>query len=85
MDDGTIDKRQGSMLFETQNFLKQDIEKLKECLKKNFGIESQIHQSGKNRGFRLYIPVRQACKLTKLIRPFMVSSMQYKLSYPRND
>lgn len=85
MDDGTIDKRQGSILFETQSFKKKDIVKLQKCLKDNFGINNSIHRSGKNRGLRIYIPVAQAKRLIKLVRPYILDCMRYKIAYPRND
>ena len=46
MDDGTLDRRQGSMLFETQSYSHSEIESLQRCLERNFGIATNIHQSG---------------------------------------
>lgn len=82
MDDATIDKRQGSILFETQSFSRKEIEKLRQCLRDNFGIESSIHKSGRMRGLRLYIPVAQSKRLVEILKPFMVKSMRYKVCLP---
>lgn len=82
MDDGTLDKSHGSILFETQSYSIDDIFRLSNCLKKNFGLCSSIHRSGRNRGLRLYIPVREAKKLSRLIKRFILPCMAYKLSIP---
>ncbi len=79
MDDGTLDKRQGSILFETQCFSVEDIEKLKMCLQVNFGIQSSPCKSGKGRGLRLYVPVAEARKLRAIIEPHVIDQMRYKL------
>ena len=46
MDDGTIDKRRGSILFETQSFSNLQIRRLAKCLRENFDLKSTIHNSG---------------------------------------
>ena len=79
MDDGTCDKRQGSILFETQCFCQQDIEKLKDCLAVNFGLNATFHKSGKGRGFRLYLSVKEALKFKGIVEPFVLPKMRYKL------
>ena len=79
MDDGTCDKRQGSILFETQCFPQIEIEKLQGCLWRNFGIRTNIHRSGRNRGLRLYVPVRESQKLKTIIEPYILPELKYKL------
>ena len=79
MDDGTLDKRQGSVLFETQCFLLEDIEKLQTCLLVNFGIRSNPCKSGRGRGLRLYVPIAEAKKLKTIIEPHVIGQMWYKL------
>ena len=79
MDDGTIDKRQGSILFETQSYSRSETEILKECLSSNFGIMTSIHQSGIGRGSRLYVPVTESRRLAKIISPYVLPEMRYKL------
>lgn len=80
MDDGTLDRRQGSILFETQSYSRSQIECLQDCLQRNFAILTTIHQSGVGRGLRLYVPVTQARRLTQIVSPYVVSEMRYKLS-----
>jgi hypothetical protein len=79
MDDGTIDKRQGSLLFETQCYPRNQIELLQRCLARNFEITSSIHKSGEGRGLRLYVPVQEAKKLAEIISPYTLPEMRYKL------
>lgn len=86
MDDGTCDKRQGSMLFETQCFDASDVERLRETLQANFDIRVKAHRCGVGRkGCRLYVSVAEARKLRKIIEPYVLPEMRYKLFVPRND
>lgn len=86
MDDGTCDKRQGSMLFETQCFDASDVERLRETLQTNFDVGTKAHRCGVGRkGCRLYVSVAEAKKLRKIIAPYVLPEMRYKLFVPRND
>ncbi len=67
MDDGTQDRRQGSVLFETQCYTRLEIELLQGCLQRNFGLSTNIHQSGVGRGLRLYVPVQEARRLAQIV------------------
>jgi hypothetical protein len=82
MDDGTVDKRRGSMLFETQSFSRRQIQRLGGCLFRNFNLRTSIHRSGKGRGERLYLPIAEAKLLRKLVEPHILSCMKYKLLLP---
>lgn len=79
MDDGTLDRRQGSILFETQSYSRTQVEYLQCCLQRNFGIQTSIHRSGRERGWRLYVPVEQARQLTHIVLPYVLPEMRYKL------
>ena len=85
MDDGTQDKRYGTLRFETQSYDREGIERLRQCLESNFGIQTRIHRSGLRRGLRLYVSASEAGKLEPLVRPYLVASMASKLPCPRND
>jgi len=80
MDDGTRDWRNRSMFFETQGFDRQGNERLQQCLKRNFRIRTSITSDGRNRGCRLYVPVEQARRLSRLISPWIVTSFRHKLT-----
>ena len=85
MDDGTQDKRYGTLRFETQSFTLESIERIQQCFEMNFGIQTRVHRSGLGRGLRLYVSAREAQKVAEIIRPFLVASMLYKLPCPCND
>jgi len=82
MDDGTCDRRQGSVLFETQRFGPHDLELLKVVLSDNFGIRSTVHRSGVGRGSRLYVSVAETQRLTEIIEPYILPVLRYKLPFP---
>lgn len=82
MDDGTCDRRQGSVLFETQSFGSDDVVRLKGVLRDNFSIQSAVHRSGAGRGLRLYVSVAEARKLTDIIESYVLPEMRYKLPFP---
>lgn len=82
MDDATVDKRRGAVLFETQSFPDSQIIRLAKCLFANFNLQAVIHKSGRNRGKRLYLTVREAKKLREIIKPHILNCMKYKLLIP---
>ena len=73
------------MLFETQCFGQDDLQRLGVVLLDNFGVRATIHRSGVGRGQRLYVTVAEARKLVSLIGPYVVPEMRYKLPVPCND
>ena len=79
MDDGTLDRRQGTILFETQSFPHEQIECLQYALHRNFAINANIHRSGIGRGLRLYLPVQDSKRLCEIVSPFVLPEMRYKL------
>ncbi len=81
MDDGTCDRRQGSVLFETQCYGPDDLERLKGLLA-NFGVKSAVHRSGVGRGQRLYVTVAEARKLVAIVDPYVLPELKYKLPFP---
>lgn len=82
MDDGTCDKRQGSIKFETQCFSEAELERLCTALEKNFGLRTCIHRSSKRNAHWLYMLVRQARSFVQIVEPYMAPVMRYKLPFP---
>lgn len=80
MDDGSKNRNDG-LILNTQCFTKHETELLRECLKKNFGIEHISLQADKN-GWRLYIQKASTTLMTNIMRPFILPSMMYKMISP---
>ena len=79
MDDGA--KSGNSLIIYTGGFTFEEHEKLQTILKNKFNINTNIH--GKNRKTKqlsLYIQQKSYKKFLNLIKPYMLSSMYYKLS-----
>ncbi|MBU0579203.1 hypothetical protein KKE34_01595 [Patescibacteria group bacterium] len=51
---------------------------LKNCLLKNFGLKTNLLRDSK--GYQLLFPVRSARRLHKLMQPYIVPCMSYKLA-----
>lgn len=79
MDDGGRRKDCHGMFLNTLNFSRKEQTILQNCLFKNFGINSRIHWISD--GYRLYIPVTDAKKFCRIIGPYIIPSMIYKLPY----
>jgi len=80
MDDGDNDK--DSIRYNTQSFSYKDQKSLIKLLKEKYQLESNLNKDRNN--YRLRIKKSSKNKLIKLINPFIISSMKYKIC-PRND
>lgn len=78
MDDGGKRKDCRGMFLNTLSFTKEENERLQKCLKKNFNIVTRIHWV--KDGYRLYIPSSQSSIFCKIIFPYVLPSMRYKLA-----
>ena len=79
MDDGSRDK--GCVRISTHNFSYPDQLKLRKTLKAKFGIKSNILKAKDK--FWLWIRSESIPNLVRLVKPYFIPSMLYKL--PRND
>ncbi len=82
MDDGSCDRRQGSIKLETQCFSQEELERLRDALKRNFGVEAAIHRSESRKAHWLYLPVEQALSFAQMVEPYILPVMRYKLPFP---
>ncbi|MEK7452427.1 MAG: LAGLIDADG endonuclease [Patescibacteria group bacterium] len=80
MDDGAKNRNDG-LILNTQCFTKQETERLKDCLKRNFDLSHVSLHKDKN-GWRLYIQKESTCKMMNLIEPFIIPCMKYKMISP---
>jgi hypothetical protein len=74
MDDGT--KHRDTVDFSVHNFRESDIKRLQKVFT-NYGIETTINSDGK--GSRLYVIKDSYPAFKKLIKPYIVRCMAYKL------
>lgn len=78
MDDGS--KLGQGVKIATNFFSKEEVELLSLIIKKKFNIETSVHIAGKGKGFTLYIPKKSKPLFAEIVKPYMLSSMTYKLN-----
>jgi len=77
MDDGYKRTDNSGLYLCTSGFTNNENLILKDCLYKNFEIDSNIHFAG---GYaRLHIPSKNIAKFCNLISQYLVKSMFYKI------
>ena len=75
MDDGGRGARTPKgMVISVRGYSEHDRRSLRSYLEQRFNIKVNLHKNG-----QLYFPVATVDKFCKLIRPFMIPSMKYKL------
>jgi hypothetical protein len=75
MDDGT--KQTSGYHLSTQGFKFDDNNFLLETLNKKFFLDSKVHKD--RHFFRIYIPAASVLKFNLLVKPYILSTMSYKL------
>ena len=75
MDDGSKSGR--SCYLNTQKFTSKDQEFLISILRRRFGL--QAHRDKDKKYYRLRFPLEDSRKFSKIVGPFILPSMQYKL------
>lgn len=78
MDDGSFKSdHHRTYIIHTVGYSKKDLELIKTVLEKKFGIEVGLHKQYER--WRLYVYSRSADTFSKLISPYVIPSMKYKL------
>lgn len=78
MDDGSIkSKHHRAKIINTQSFSKENIARLINALNEIYGIRAVMRKQ--KEGFQVYLLSETIDKFEELIRPYVVSSMRYKL------
>lgn len=78
MDDGCFSREK--IDISTYSFSMSDIEFLKKLFSKKFGIEMN-HFRDRDKGYRMYCKKSETQKLIKVIRPYIIPSMKYKIGF----
>jgi len=79
MDDGGRRNDCYGLFLNTLAFSKIEHELLQKCLRKNFSLDSRLHWI--QDGYRIYIPSASVQRFCEIVYPYIIPSMQYKLSY----
>ena len=77
MGDGIYIKDRGVILC-TDSYIKEDVLLLVEVLSLQFGLNCTLHQRKANQ-FRIYILKGSLDNLRKIVKPFLIPSMEYKI------
>lgn len=76
MNDGGISGK--GLKIATNNFTYDEIKILNSLLFDKYKIKSSIHKTGKDNQYNLYILSESMSILTKIVKPYIISSMKYK-------
>ena len=78
MDDGQIkSKKHKALMINSQCFSKKDLGLLQKVLLKNFQIKTTLRKD--KQGFRIYLLSETIQNFLAVIRPYIISSMGYKI------
>lgn len=64
----------------TNSFIKKDVQYLSTIIKNLYNLDNTVQSAGKNNQYIIYFPKRSMKNLSKLVKPFMLPSMYYKLN-----
>ena len=79
MDDGSRkSRRHKTYIIHTLGFSKQDLQNVQSALVNEFGVETTLHKQ-RNTQWRIYIPSRSASRFKKIVEPYVIPSLRYKL------
>lgn len=78
MDDGSYSR--GSIDISTYSFTLAEIDLLCAVLKKKFDVTSRFYKD-RDKGYRMFCNHAETEKLTKIISPYIIDSMKYKIGF----
>ena len=77
MDDGS--KLGKGAKIATNCFTETELLKLCQILKIKFNLTVTVHSGGINKGYTLYVSTSSMANFSKIIKPYMLPSLYYKL------
>lgn len=84
MDDGSLKSSQHrARILNTQGFTKREVSRLTESLRKQFGLKTQLRKQPE--GYQILIGGESYDELCKLLQPYIILSMRYKLAAPHSS
>ena len=78
--DGNFDKGRNRVRIYTNSFNKLEVENLAEILRKNYNLKTSIIKTGALNQYNLYISKTSMKDLVEIIKPYLQTSMYYKLN-----
>ncbi len=82
MDDGSIKSRESKgVIFDTQGFVRQDVQRLVECLRKHFALEASERKQ--DDGIQIYISGKSFERFREIVDRYIITSMHYKIPVER--
>lgn len=80
MDDGSIkSNHHKALVIHAQSFSQDDLQKMINVLEKKFGVKAKLRKRRDGSGFVLYILSETIEKFVKLVKPYILPSLSYKL------
>jgi len=77
MTDRIQDKK---LIFSTYSFSLSDINFLQKLLKDSFDVETRYYKD-REKGYRIYFNQEETKKLIRIIYPYIIPSMMYKIGF----
>lgn len=82
MDDGSVKSRESKgVLFNTQGFVKKDVEQLISALHRRFDIEAHVRVQKDD--FQIYVSGTSFERFREIVDPYIIQSMRYKIPVER--
>ena len=82
MDDGSYSR--SAIDISTYSFTLKEIRKLLKIIKDKFSTQGKFFKD-RDKGYRTYFSVSETQKLIKVIKPYIIDSMKYKIGYSNFD
>ncbi len=82
MDDGSIKSKESKgVLFNTQGFVKNDVQRLVDTLRDQFALEATPRKQ--NEGMQIYVSGRSYDRFREIVDPYIIPTMRYKVPVER--
>ena len=84
MDDGSIKSHESKgVIFNTQYFVKRDVQRLIKCLQNYFDLEASVRKQ--KDGLQIYISGKSYERFLEIVFPYVHTSMHYKIPVCRRS
>jgi LAGLIDADG DNA endonuclease family protein len=78
MDDGSIKSRESkAVIFNTQGFAQNDVERLVKCLQDSYNLEAAPRKQ--EDGLQIYVSGKSFGRFREIVDPYILPSMRYKI------